>query len=353
MRMPVRPPEAKTLPSVTVVIPCYRYGHYLPEAVARTLAQPGVAVEIVIVDDASPDGSGEVAETLAEGCPNVSVIRHHKNLGHIATYNDGLSVARGDYVVLLSADDLLAPGALVRATSMLENHPQVGLVYGHVETFDETPPAVEQRRISWSIWNGDKWLERVIRRGMNVITCPEAVLRRSVLEEIGGYDAALPHTADLYMWLKAAARSAVGRVNGPTQAFYRVHGANMHLTDYKDVLSDIRHRANTFEMFLDGAYAEHPRRAACQQYARRGVALEAIRWGIVACDRREDGWRMTMDRAARFAQDAWPEITGERVWKRFQSRQQGVASTIDRVTFRRTEDLRYRLRWQRWRKFGT
>ena len=97
-------------PSVSVVIPCYNYGHYLPDSVGSVLAQPGVDVDVVIVDDTSTDYSAVVAEELVASDPRVALIRHPKNRGHIATYNDGLDAVKGDYTTLLSADDLSDPG---------------------------------------------------------------------------------------------------------------------------------------------------------------------------------------------------------------------------------------------------
>ena len=142
-------------PTVSVVVPCYNYGHLLPDCVRSVLTQQGVDVDVLIIDDASPDGSASVAVGLAQADRRVKVICHAVNQGHIATYNEGLALAAGDYVVLLSADDMLTPGALERATSVMERHPNVGLVYGHPLAFcspEEVKPSSKMR--SFSIWPG-------------------------------------------------------------------------------------------------------------------------------------------------------------------------------------------------------
>src|ERR687887_420932 len=119
-------------PTVSVVIPCYRYGRFLPDCVRSVLDQEGVDVRVLIIDDASPDDSAQVALRLAAEDERVEVRVHEVNKGHIATYNEGLlEWADGDYSVLISADDLLTPGSLARATAVMEAHPSVGLVYGH------------------------------------------------------------------------------------------------------------------------------------------------------------------------------------------------------------------------------
>ncbi len=141
--MPPRPLLRR--PTVSVVVPCYRYGHYLPGAVRSVLDQTDVDAEVLIVDDASPDDSGEVAEALAAADPRIRVLRHAENKGHIATYNDGLEAVDGEYVVLLSADDLLPPGSLGRATALMEANPSVGMVYGHPLRLPRQPTAGDHR----------------------------------------------------------------------------------------------------------------------------------------------------------------------------------------------------------------
>src|SRR5947209_515437 len=119
----LRAQPLRSRPSVTVIIPCHNYGHYVSTAVQSVLDQPGVDVEAIVIDDASTDESAEVVRGLAAADPRVRAILHRRNAGHIATYNEGLEQATGDYVVLLSADDALTPGSLARATALLETHP--------------------------------------------------------------------------------------------------------------------------------------------------------------------------------------------------------------------------------------
>src|ERR671937_1179159 len=115
---------------VDVIIPCYNYGRYLPGCVRSVLGQEGVDVRVLIIDDASPDGSGAAAEELARQDARVQARRHAVNRRHIATYNEGLDWAAGDYLLLLSADDLLAPGALRRGARGGGSPPPGGLASG-------------------------------------------------------------------------------------------------------------------------------------------------------------------------------------------------------------------------------
>lgn len=281
----VRPRPLLTRPRVSVVVPCYNYARYLPQAVASALDQPGLDVEVIVVDDASRDDSALVATRLAATHPEVSVVRHRTNAGHIATYNDGLARTTGDYVVLLSADDVLTPGSLTRSVALMEALPSVGLVYGYARSFDGTPPPPGRPVRSWSLYPGRQWLRIAARKGRCFISCPEAVLRRRALDDAGGgYEPALPHSADFYLWLLTASRWDVGRVNGPVQAGYRVHDHNMHLTTYAGWATDLRERRRTFELLAEQA----PGLAAERDRALRALSREATQRALHAARSGDD-----------------------------------------------------------------
>ena len=259
---------------MTVVVPHFNYGQYVAVAVRSALDQEGVDVEVIIVDDASTDGSQVVVRDLAAADPRVTLVEHPANLRHIRTYNDGLGRANGQYVVLLSADDALAPGALTRAIALFEHDPEISLVYGRVDSFEEDLPDFRQASSWWTVWDGEEWLRHLARRGRNLPTNPEVVMRRSVYESTGGYDLSLPRSADMYMWLQAGARGRIGRVNGPVQAYYRLHASNMHLTVHGGLLDEADSVLAAFDRFfeVEGHLLRQPR--TLDRRARAAVARE-------------------------------------------------------------------------------
>ncbi|MDQ4504337.1 glycosyltransferase [Sinomonas sp. ASV322] len=338
-------------PRVSVVVPCYNYGRFLPEAVGSALDQPGVDVDVIIVDDASTDGSAEVAEALAAADSRVTLVRHERNRGHIATYNDGLSRVSGDLAVLLSADDVLAAGSLARSAALFEARPDVGLVYGYAPSFDsESPPTARRDAgITWSVWSGAEWTRRVCERGTNLIVNPEAVVRRPVLESIGGYDPAQPHAADMHFWLRAAALGGVGRVNGAAQAHYRVHGGNMHLGAFEGQYRDALERRIVFDSLLrDGLLSRRAHGTALTSVARE--SLRAARRGLA------EGSAAGRERAADFealALDCDPGIRWGPRWALYKAlggaRARGPLSRAEAFVDR----VRWSVAWRRWRRYGT
>jgi GT2 family glycosyltransferase len=351
----MRPVRSLRRPTVSVVVPCYNYARYLRDAVDSVLSQEGVDVDVLIVDDHSSDGSAEVASSLAAGDERVRVIVHRQNVGHIATYNEGLASVAGEYVVLLSADDLLAPGALARATSLMEARPNVAFVYGHPIDFDGPVPEARQRVRGWTIWSGAEWIAGRCRRATNCIRSPEVVMRASVQRAIGGYRADLPHSGDLEMWLRAAGAGDVGRVDGATQAYYRTHPASMSRTTYSRALVDLTARRDAFRVFFDGATHPLPDAQRLHETAQRELAIGALRLAARALEHETQGEEL-VDDYERFAVDVWPAVRRTGAWRGVQLRRR-LASQWRRGLELLTRpaivvELAARIRWRRWRWNG-
>jgi glycosyltransferase involved in cell wall biosynthesis len=294
--------------SVSVVIPCYNYGHYLQDAVASAFdGQDGLDVRVLVIDDASTDDSADVARQIAARDARVEVKVHPRNRGHIATYNEGLlEWADADYTVLLSADDRLTPGALRRAADLLDAHPEVGFAYGHPVHFQhgtDLPPARTSVQ-GWSVWSGQWWIERRFRDAQSCITCPEVMVRTALQKRVGGYDPRLPHTGDMEMWMRLSAYADVGFIRGVDQAFYRVHGNNMNKT-YTPV-ADLKQRRLAYESVLERCAAALPEADRLADMVHRKLAWEAL-WSAARAYDRGRTQQTPVDELVAFAFDCWPQ----------------------------------------------
>ena len=237
--------------TVDVGVPCYRYGHFLRECVQSILTQHGVTVRVLILDDASPDNTPEVGTALAREDSRVTYRRHTENRGHIATYNEALDWAEADYVMILSADDMLTAGAFVRALWLMEGNPQVGACFGQpIVTSDpssEKYQAPAQGRCQ--IVEPLAWLEGFCKQGTNLAGAgmTTGVMRTSVQKRCGHYRPELPHSADMEMWLRLAIFGPIGIVHSK-QAYYRQHDKAMH-HHYSDP-QDFSQRKAAFDFFF-------------------------------------------------------------------------------------------------------
>lgn len=279
-RRPIAP--LKRVPRVSVVIPCYNYGRFLPQCVESvTHDQPGIDLEVIIVDDKSTDDSLDVARMLRASDERIRIVVHTQNQGHIATYNDGLDAATGEFVLLLSADDLVTPGALTRAAALLVAEPSVGLVYGGAIDFYKDLPESRREGRGWIIWPGIDWLRCRCEAGYNVVATPTAVMRTSVLRAIGGYRPDLPHAGDFEMWLRTSVVSDIGFLMEVDQAYYRLHASNMHKKDFssgsaKGQLIDLKQRWDSFELVFAGIGETLAERRSLQKIARQTMARHTL-----------------------------------------------------------------------------
>lgn len=359
---PSRPALRTAGPTVSVIIPCYNYGHFLEGCLASVLGQQGVNMEVLVIDDLSPDGSAEVAAELCAADPRIEFRAHQVNRGLIATANEGLEWARGDYVLLLSADDLLVPGALWRAASVMENHPNVGLVYGRpvLAGGDAGVPGKLGHWRSTHVWRGADWIRLRCASGYNAMSSPEVIVRNSIQRSVGLYDPACHHCSDLNMWLRVASIADVAHVRGVPQAVYRIHGASMQRGDDgpKDApLVDLSERRIAFDRFFAAETTRFlARRDDLAHTVGRRLARQALWEASRIVDRGAASQQPVVDELAAFAQDVYPAAAGLREWRGLSVRRRlGPARSRYFLPFTATavaHRVGYHARRARWRLTG-
>jgi len=311
-------------PVVKVIIPCYSYADWLEGCVASVLDQPGVDVRVLVIDDCSPDHTPAVAEALMAKDARVEYRRHEINAGLIATANEGLDWADdGDYTVLLSADDLLVPGSLRRATAVMESTPNVGMVYGRAPyAHTGRPlPSTDGRWRATKVWSGPEWIRLRCRYAHNCISSPEVVVRTLVHRIAGRYDPNCFHTSDLNMWLRIAAIADVAYIKGVPQAVYRIHSDSMLRSD-RDPMLDLRERRAAFDSFFAASAGKLRDAEQLQLTAGRALARQALWVASRAIDRGlTDGpAALPVGELIAFANEVYPDAQRLREWHGFRLR---------------------------------
>jgi glycosyltransferase involved in cell wall biosynthesis len=294
--------------SVDVIVPCYRYGHFLQECVESVLAESTIKVRVLIIDDASPDNTAEVAAGLARKDPRVAFLRHTTNKGHIATYNEGIEWVSADYMLLLSADDYLLPGALSRSVNLMDSHPEVGFTFGNaIEISDNgTTSQIKSVHIAdkagWHIMGGLEFIE--LSKSKNIVPTPTAVVRTELQKRVGGYRPELPHSGDMEMWLRLAAHASVGILEA-NQAIYRRHGSNMDLIYYKEhCLPDLKQRKAALDCFFQTCSYTLPFAQKLRRTLYWHLSREAFRHASAAFN---EGEMELSERLSDFALNVYPE----------------------------------------------
>ena len=311
--------QTSNMSSVDIIVPCYRYGCYLRECVSSVLTQSVSTVRVLIINDASPDNTGEIAKELIRADSRVSYVEHASNKGHIYTYNEGIEWASADYLLLLSADDYLLPGALYRAIELMQNNPEVGLTFGNaIETTEngnsrQTDCIACERDIR--IMNGREFIS--LSGPRNLVPTPTALVRTALQKKIGGYRSELPHAGDMELWFRFAAHASVGFVRSP-QAVYRRHNGNMSLLyRVQRYLPDIEQRKAALDTFFANSAhkVSHPARLRCSMFDK--LAIESIGLASAALN---DGDLQLAEQLCEFGLRTSPKVKRSWAWVKFEGK---------------------------------
>jgi glycosyltransferase involved in cell wall biosynthesis len=206
---------------VSVCIPTYNTALYLGTAIDCVLQQEFSDYELIICDNASTDNTPQVCRSYDD--PRVCYVRFDEFVGQASNWNRCLSLARGEYVVILHADDVLQPAFLKRAVAELENNPAVGLVHCSVQHIDASglPLHLQQLYSEDRVDSGDVLLRRLLLDGC-VVNPAGVLVRRSVYESVGPFTERIVWGVDWHMWMRIALCSRVAYLAAPL-ACYRQH----------------------------------------------------------------------------------------------------------------------------------
>ncbi len=208
-------------PKVSIIIPAFNAANFLPETLDSVLNQTLKADEIFLVDDGSTDGTPDIARSYRA---HVQYL-HQENQGVAAARNRGLARATGEFVCFLDADDWFYPDNLRLKVHFLARNPEVGLVHGLVDVTDA------ELESTGEILTGatGEIITDLLRFSPPAIPCPSnALMRRDLVEDVGGFDESLGTSADFDLWLKIAQRTIVGRVDEVVIKYRRHEGAMFH-----------------------------------------------------------------------------------------------------------------------------
>lgn len=228
-------------PIVSVIIPVRNCREYIGEAIESVLSQAFADFEVIVVDDGSDDFDYSGLELIDS---RIRVIRQEA-AGVSRARNNGIAQSCGLFVAFLDADDVWLPGKLAAQVSYLLAHPDVGVVFGRYVRWsaDENGEFLSpsefalQTKIDISIDKARSgWVYSRLISGL-LVGMNTAVVRREIIDSIGGFDESLTHGEDYDFWLRC---SRIGRMDSLNcdVALYRIHGNSaMHRLSHINHLS--------------------------------------------------------------------------------------------------------------------
>jgi glycosyltransferase involved in cell wall biosynthesis len=218
------------IPTVSVVIPCYNAERYIVATIETVLAQQHPGIEIIVVDDGSSDRSVELVRATF---PQVRVVQQ-ANQGVAAARNHGISLATGEWIAFVDADDIWLPGKLAAQFQQLAANPGCRMNYcaWQVWPSDSPRPApaylaeLEQKAGECALWDGPSgWVYPDLLLDC-VVWTSTVLAHRSLFDEIGNFDTTLRLGEDYDLWLRLSRVTTILRVARP-YALYRLHPASI------------------------------------------------------------------------------------------------------------------------------
>jgi glycosyltransferase involved in cell wall biosynthesis len=206
-------------PRVSIVIPTFNRGALVTDAVRSVLGQTYADLEVIVVDDGSTDGTREALAAIADR-------RLHylwqENRGRSNARNRALGLARGEYIGFLDSDDVFLPEKVALQVRYLDSHPEVGMVYTSAYCIDEEGNRLAHKYEA----TASGWVYEDIAFFLPVtVTLPTVMLRREVLDRMGGFDEAMERFEDTDMWRRIARRFKVAALPEHT-CLLRTHRGN-------------------------------------------------------------------------------------------------------------------------------
>ena len=278
-----RPTRGET-PRVSVVMAVCNGERFVREAIESLRSQTLEAFELIVVDDGSTDATPRIVEALAADDDRIRLdIRQHA--GYPAALNVGWQLGKGDYVGVLDADDLAEPGRLERQVGFLEGHPEVSVVGGALllVTADGRPFYIA----AYPVAPPDAH-EALSRRSPLGHTC--VLMRRTVLESVGGYRSTFPLAEDYDLWLRISERHALANVPDIVGR-YRIHGGNGSIVG-------IRQQAASMAAARASAAGQKSQRREPEETELAESELELALWWAQISAYAGTGWQ-------RVERDAW------------------------------------------------
>jgi len=207
----------------SIVTPSYNQAPYIEETIRSVLAQDTPQIEYLIVDGGSTDGTVEIIKKYED---KLTWWASETDRGQTDAINKGFARAKGEILAWINSDDTYEPGAVAAAVKYLQDHPNVGMIYGDCNYINETGAVIGKFHSAQTNY-------RLLRRGYTHIPQQTMFFRAELWKQLGPLDPSFYFAMDYDLWTRIARRTEI-RYVPQTWANFRLH------TSGKSIIADDR-----------------------------------------------------------------------------------------------------------------
>lgn len=212
------PIPASAKPQVSVLMTVYNGQSFLQMAIESVLNQDFRHFELIIINDASDDASGDIIQALSD--PRIRSVYHAVNQGIAKSLNEGLSLAQAAYIAILDQDDLARPGRLSTCKAYLDVHPEVGMLGSDFRFMTAENKLLAPNRWAFAADH----LAYSMLFG-NPVCHPSCMYRKALALQVGGYDPEDGYAADYGLTRRIQQVSKVINID-EVLTYWRIHPGN-------------------------------------------------------------------------------------------------------------------------------
>ncbi len=248
-------------PGVSICVPVFNGEEFLAETLDSIVRQTYPHREIIVADNASTDRTPEIVKTFMRDHP----IRHERSETFLELSEENcnrcINLAQNNLVCIYHDDDVYEPDIVARCAGVMTEHPEVGAVFTMARVIDERGREVsryrlpgELKRLNKTVFHLDEIFKAVLKNENSFLVCPSVMLRKSVIERLGGWEHEhYRFTSDLGLWFKIARDYPVAIIDeplvryriSPQQGSQRITRERTERDGYLKVIEDFMPQINT------------------------------------------------------------------------------------------------------------
>jgi glycosyltransferase involved in cell wall biosynthesis len=223
---------------VSIVCTLYNYKRYIRDLITSVITQTYRNWELIIVDDGSEDNPYEAIKSWYRlRMTQIRYVRFSENRGYALAKNEGIVRTKGEYIVMIDADDMLLPDSLKIRKELLDANPNKLWCHGECLVTNTNGTEISERSRNWK----RKYREKLLRQGRDLtkdychglIHAQSVMVRPELHKKYGLYDESLRFSADNEMWRRVIRFGEVPAHTDEFVAVYRVHPDRMVNSEYK------------------------------------------------------------------------------------------------------------------------